>query len=773
MEGLWLASIRRLLKESRFLVLVLAFILPYFSYSQKVGLVLSGGGAKGAAHIGVIKALEEEGIPIDYIAGTSIGAIIGGLYAIGWTTGQMEEVILSEEFKHWVDGEIDDEYKFYFKMPEPDASWVSFNFSLDSVLRYKMPVNLISPVVMDYVIMEIYSSAAAAADYNFDSLFVPFRCMAADVLENRAIALKEGDLGHAIRASMTFPFYFKPITINDRLLFDGGMYNNFPVDVMYDEFFPEIIIGSRVAGDFNILSEDNLGSQLAAMLTTTTDYEVPCDNGILIQPQLKNVNLVDFKHSHAFIDSGYVAARRMIPEIRSFVYDTIPKEVVDKRRQKFLEKNPPLIVNKIYIQGLDDRKSTYINRILRLGEETLPLEKIKPEYFKLIIDGKIDHIFPRLQYNKATGFYDLYLDVSRKNDIVVDIGGNVSSSSINSAFVGIRYNMLGTHALAISLNSYIGRFYSSVQGAARLDFSSVIPFYFEPVITLSQWDYFTSKKYFVEDIVPSFLKQNEISWMFNLGFPVGSNSKVVGGFSSFRLRNDYYQTNYFTRADTADQTSFKGLNPYIYYEKNTLNHKQFANSGSFFNFTARAFYGKETHVPGSTSRRLISTEKIQKWWQLKMSYEKIFPVSKPYRLGLLTEIVFSNQKIFNNYTATVLNAPAFYPVPISKTWFSPDYRAHSYAAAGLKNIFIVRRNLDVRLEGYTFMPYRPIIRKDDYTAGYGDKYSVFNFAASAGIILHSPIGPISFTVDYFNKNEDPVNLLFNLGYIIFNKRVLD
>jgi NTE family protein len=71
------------------------------------------------------------------------------------------------------------------------------------------------------------------------------------------------------------------------------------------------------------------------------------------------------------------------------------------------------------------------------------------------------------------------------------------------------------------------------------------------------------------------------------------------------------------------------------------------------------------------------------------------------------------------------------------------------------------------------MPYRPIIRKDDYTAGYGDKYSVFNFAASAGIILHSPIGPISFTVDYFNKNEDPVNLLFNLGYIIFNKRVLD
>ena len=209
MEGLWLASIRRLLKESRFLVLVLAFMLPYFSYNSESGSGIKWRRSKRSCAYWCDKRLwKKTAFLLIILQGLLIGAHIGGLYAIGWTTGQMEKIILSEEFKHWVDGEIDNEYKFYFKMPELDASWVSFNFSLDSVLRYKMPVNLISPVVMDYVIMETYSSAAAAADYNFDSLFVPFAAWLL-MLENRALALK-GDLGHAIRASMTFRFISNP-----------------------------------------------------------------------------------------------------------------------------------------------------------------------------------------------------------------------------------------------------------------------------------------------------------------------------------------------------------------------------------------------------------------------------------------------------------------------------------------------------------------------------------------------------------------------------------
>jgi NTE family protein len=761
-------SIRILLLVSKLLL-----IASQVTYGQKVGLVLSGGGAKGATHIGVIRALEEEGIPIDYITGTSMGAIIGGLYAIGWTTEQMEEVILSDDFAKWVDGEIGDEYKFYFKVPNPNASWLGLRFSIDSVLRHKMPVNIVSPVLMDFVFMELYSAASATARYDFDNLFVPFRCVASDVLENKAVSLSKGNLGNAIRASMTFPFYFRPIKIDGRLLFDGGMYNNFPADIMYDEFFPEIIIGSRASSGFGNLKEDDLVSQLEAMLTSVTDYEIPCDNGVLIQPNLRNVNVIDFRHTKAFIDSGYVATKRVIPMLRKFIYDTISREEVDRRREEFLSKQPPLIIDQIHISGLDESQTRYVNRMLRLGEEQIPLEKLKIEYFKLIADDKINHIFPQLKFNEETGFYDMYLEVKRENDIMVEFGGNISSASINSAYLGVRYNFLGLHALTTSLNTYIGRFYSSAQVAARLDLSTVVPFFIEPVLTFNQWDYFKASTYFFEDKTPSFLQQNEINWLLNIGIPTRNRSKLVGGISSFRLKDEYYQTNFFTRLDTADLTRFNGLSTFILFEMSTLNAKQYSNRGQFLHASARLVSGEEIHHPGSTSLRRNKLEKTHTWWQFKLKYEQFFEVVRPYRIGIFSEFVLSTQDMFSNYTSTVLSAPAFQPVPISKTEFLPEYRSHNYAALGLRNIFILRRNLDFRLEAYAFSPYRAILQDDNFMPYYGDSFSTVNLAGSAGLVFHSPVGPVSLSVNYFEKSENPVSLLLNIGYIIFNPRSMD
>ena len=98
--------------------------------------------------------------------------------------------------------------------------------------------------------MEWFAEAGAACNYNFDELAIPFRCVASDISENKFIVLKQGNLDKAIRASMTFPFYFKPIRIENKLMWDGGMYNNFPVDVLIEEFKPEIIIGSKAASNY-------------------------------------------------------------------------------------------------------------------------------------------------------------------------------------------------------------------------------------------------------------------------------------------------------------------------------------------------------------------------------------------------------------------------------------------------------------------------------------------------------------------------------------------
>ncbi|MDP3433532.1 MAG: patatin-like phospholipase family protein, partial [Bacteroidota bacterium] len=231
-----------------FCILFIIFTITFSSTAQKVGLVLSGGGAKGLAHITVIKALEENGIPIDYIAGTSMGAIVGGLYAAGYSTDEMEQLFKSDQFKFWSTGRIQEEYRYYFLKLEEDPSWLELNLlKKEDKLKILPPTNIIPEEQIDFAFMEMFSAVTAVSKGDFNNLFVPFFCIATDVYNNREVVLRQGDLGEAIRGSMTFPLYFKPIEIDGSLVFDGGIVNNFPVHNMKELFNPDIIIGHNVS----------------------------------------------------------------------------------------------------------------------------------------------------------------------------------------------------------------------------------------------------------------------------------------------------------------------------------------------------------------------------------------------------------------------------------------------------------------------------------------------------------------------------------------------
>ncbi len=163
--------------------------------AQQVGLVLSGGGAKGAAHIGVIKALEENNVPVDYVTGTSIGAIIGSLYSIGYSPDEMLELILSDEFGYWQTGQVENEYMYYFKQPDPTPEIAHFAIDLSDSLQVRtniIPKSLINPIQMNQAFMSLYAPATAKAGWNFDNLFVPFRCVASDVYGKNRSSLKTG-----------------------------------------------------------------------------------------------------------------------------------------------------------------------------------------------------------------------------------------------------------------------------------------------------------------------------------------------------------------------------------------------------------------------------------------------------------------------------------------------------------------------------------------------------------------------------------------------------
>ena len=234
-----------------FTILTLLLLIESIN-SQTVGIVLSGGGAKGLAHIGVIKALEENEIPIDYIAGTSMGAIVGGLYSIGYTTDEMIELFKSKDFYYWSTGTLNEKNKYFFNESFDDASILSFEVNIDSsFLKPILPTNIIPTHQMDLAFLKIFTAANALCKSNFDSLFIPFRCVASDIQNKKQVLFREGDLGEAVRASMTIPLYFKPLIINGKMLFDGGIYNNFPWREMKDEFNP--LVSGYKSNNFNWL----------------------------------------------------------------------------------------------------------------------------------------------------------------------------------------------------------------------------------------------------------------------------------------------------------------------------------------------------------------------------------------------------------------------------------------------------------------------------------------------------------------------------------------
>jgi NTE family protein len=759
-----------------FLVALLVSLASFQGHAQKVGLVLSGGGSKGVAHIGVIKALEENGIPIDYVAGTSMGAIIGGLYAAGYSPEEMITLVNSDEFSQWVNADISEKYRYYYKNLEADASRIKLQYSMGSKQADRslsIPVSVVKPYYMDFAIMKNFAPASATAGSDFDSLFVPFRCVAADVSKNEEKVFRKGDLGTAIRASMSFPFYFKPITVDGRVMFDGGMYNNFPKDIVREDFNPDYIIGSKVASNYGPPKVNDIVSQLQTMLMENTNYEIDSTQGLLIDPNIPPTNITDFSNTEDYIDSGYFAANKMIDSIRNRVKRSISKEELRMRRKEFNARHHPFLIGEVIPQGVDEGEKRFIiNSFRQRLSPGSSVDIFKEEYFKLVADKRINYAFPVATFNQKTSFYDISLDVEKLENIEVSLGGNVSSDAVNEAFLKANYNHFGQPTFSAYAQTYIGRFYSAGHAGFRLDNSKGIPFYLRSALSYNQWDYFETSTYFFEDKQPSYLIQDDKYFTLDMGVPTGLSSVLSLGAAAGNLDNEYYQQNNFTRSDTADITEFDYLTHWLKYEFNTLNKKYYASEGRLLVAKLQLISGEEYYKSGSTAPSDFERYKQHRWWALKLKFRHFFPALFYSRWGIHVEGIYSTQSNFTNYTSSALVAPAFEPISASRTRFYPGYRSYSYASMGLINITPLGNNTDVRLEGYVFAPYRELRREEFEAAGTGKIFADQYYIASGSFVFHSPLGPLSLSLNYFQRAEDSFSVVFNFGYLIFNRQPL-
>lgn len=750
--------------------------------AQRVGLVLSGGGAKGAAHIGVIKALEENNIPIDYVTGTSIGAIIGSLYAMGYTPDEMLELILSKEFGYWQTGTVEEDYMYYFRKPDPTPEMARFSIDMSDSLQIKtniLPQSLINPIQMNQAFMALYAQATAKAGWNFNNLFVPFRCVGSDIYNKKAVIFKSGDLGEAVRASMTFPFFFKPIWKNDVPLFDGGIYDNFPVKPMEDDFNPDFIFGSIVAGGNNKPSE-NPYNQIESMIMQKTEYDIPEEKGMVERFLFPDVSLLDFPKAKEIMDVGYKRTLAIIDSIKARVPREMPLDSLTERRKAYKESLPPLLFKNIYVTGVSESQKRYIESLLHRDiNHEFPMEEFKRIYFKILTYSKIKEIIPHAIYNRMNKSFDLYLDVKMTDEVNISLGGNVSSHQANQLYLGLGYRYLGRYAADFNTDFQVGNSFSGVVLNGRIYLQTRIPTYINAQGVFSYKRYSESQSLFYEDVVPAFIKQKELYTKLKFGFPFLSHAKAEIGFGYGQLNDFYYQNSNVSFSEIGfEHSKYNIFAGSLNIEQNSLGTKIYPITGVKWVLNAQYILGNEKYVPNN--KGIDKAFENVNWLQMKGHWEQYLELSPLFNLGYMGEMVLSSKNLLNNYTASILQAPAFTPTPHSSIVFNEAFRANEYLALGVSPIFKFSKMLHFRLDMYGFSPLYEIKKQtimmnntERNIPYYGKFMRNFQYMGEAALVLHLPFACISLYANGYSYPKKNFNLGLNIGYLLFNPKLID
>jgi NTE family protein len=335
------------------------------AHRPRVALVLSGGGARGSAHIGVMKVLEEYHIPVDLVVGTSMGSIVGGLYAAGWSADDLDTKITAIDWSSvFVDRLPRDEKSFRRK--EEDA-----RFLIPIKMRFKHWKPYLPPAVIGGQNMELLFqglSIAATGETDFDKFPIPYRAVATDLATGTAVIIGSGSLSTAMRASMSIPGIFPPIEINGTPLADGGMAANFPIQIAR-KLGAEVIIGVDISTPLR--TKEQLGSiltridQVTGLLTNgnkEADMAAVRPQDVILVPDLADITFSDFAKTAITIDRGEAAARAAEPRLRKLAVSDAEWEAFLARHHRRSEAS--LVVNKVVIKNTGPLDDAIVDRRL-------------------------------------------------------------------------------------------------------------------------------------------------------------------------------------------------------------------------------------------------------------------------------------------------------------------------------------------------------------------------------------------------------------------------
>ena len=447
------------------IALSLLLILQFeFIFSQqqentrpKIGIVLSGGGAKGLAHIGALKVIEESGLPIDYIGGTSMGGIIGGLYAIGYNSSVLEKLALSQDWNRLVYDDINRRNLSIEEKAEDDLFFVSFPTRASKVV---LPSGIIAGQNIENAFNNLCAHVYNIRDFN--QFQIPYLCVAFDINTGKEIVFRSGYLPEALRSTMAIPSIFEPVQKDTMSLVDGGVFNNFPANHVRD-MGADIIIGVNT-GFSN--SDKEKKSDLFEVMKKTFVWSFGnieqinnelCD--ILIKPDLKGLKVSSFNETDSIIARGEKAAMVFFPRLKALadslneIYNTVPG------KPSF---NPPdsFLLKEIKISGLKKVSEKLLTGKLQLEVPS----KVTPDmisrainnaYFSLYFE-KVTYEIQEADENLPGSGISLNIHVKEREGGLLRVGLNYNSDFKASIILNATFRNLLLNGSKLSMTFGLG-----------------------------------------------------------------------------------------------------------------------------------------------------------------------------------------------------------------------------------------------------------------------------------------------------------------------------
>ena len=717
----------------------------------KLGLTLSGGGAKGLAHIGVLKVLEEEGIEPDFITGTSMGSIIGGLYAIGYTAKDLEDKTKGIPWDDYFNDDVTRNLKPIEDKETSERYQFSFQFANGKI---QLPKGFIKGVKLQMLLSEL--TLPAHDIENFDDFYIPFRCLATNLVTGEGHLFDKGFLPVAMRASAGIPTVFAPIEVDGKMLVDGMLVRNLPVQDVKEMGATHVIavdVGAPLYEKEELTSLLTVTEQSTGFCMAESTSIQQAISDILIIPELKEYGALDFSQVDSIIQLGEDAARRALPEIRALKKKLNLQHRTPKDRTEKIKFPDTLLINSIELEEKDTRSQTTLLRLLKIQPpETLTVQQLNNRITQVYGSG----FFSSIDYHlKRSGEgYELIIHSKKNSDVYLKAGGYYDTDINASILINatIRNLLLSGSRLTLDLRV-------SERPAALFDYL-IQTNSNRPSIGFrinGAWDFYPGDLYENGNFVNSFEMQHAYD---NIGIysAISNHSSIwLGWGTEIFIQNQIFSSEEVESVNQSQSYLF------FNYKRDKLNRINFPTKGYQISLNGKYL------LSGQLRSRIAGVPNlpVDGDYYAQIEYDQIFPIGKKlsllwYNRGGYAEI--QNQNYINlfylgrkiPYETQHVNFVGF------------DYLeqlANSYAFSGLRLQFEPSHNKFISLfynYGYFELDEHDVVEDQLISTKSKKEGSMSGIGLEAGILVRQ-FGPLRVRGEY-NIITKNANAYLTVGY---------